>query len=139
MKIIHNTRVALIRIGKVLPFVICFIILVSYAESCIGLYCQDFVLYDNYTIIKKPITFFIGNYFEYNLQTLIVLTIISIAIETCIYNKMACGYLGINLVEKSYFNFEMDEWLIYAICLVNIVIASYLTFKGLVIVTKSKI
>ena len=128
---IHKTRVALIRIGKVLPFVICLIVLVSYAESFIGLYKHDFILYDDYAIINKPISFFIGNYFEYNVQMLIVLCIISIAVETCIYNKLACVYLGMNLIEKSYFNFELEPTYIYIICIINIIVSGYLTYKGI--------
>lgn len=129
--IIHKTRVALIRIGKVLPFVICLIVLVSYAESCIGLYRHDFILYDDYAIINKPISFFIGNYFEYNTQMLVVLCVLSIAIQTCIYNKLACAYLGVNLIEKSYFNFELEPTYIYIICIINILVAEYLTWKGI--------
>jgi hypothetical protein len=60
---------------------------------------------------------------------LVVLCIISIAIETCIYNKLACGYLGVNLAEKSYFDFELEPTTIYIICLENILVAGYLTFK----------
>ena len=129
--IIHKTRVALIRIGKVLPFVICLIVLVSYAESCIGLYKHDFILYDDYVIINKPISFLIGNYFEYNLQMLVVLCVISIATNTCIYNKLACLYLGINLLEKLYFNFELEPTYIYIICITNIIVSSYLIYKGI--------
>lgn len=128
---IHKTRATLIRIGKVLPFVICLIVLISYAESCIGLYKHDFILYDDYAIINKPISFFIGNYFEYNVQMLIVLCIISIAVETCIYNKLACVYLGVNLIEKSYFNFELEPTYIYIICITNIIVSSYLIYKGI--------
>lgn len=128
---IHKTRVALIRIGKVLPFVICLIVLVSYAESCIGLYKHDFILYDDYVIINKPISFFIGNYFEYNVQMLVVLCVISISISTCIYNKLACVYLGVNLIEKSYFNFELEPTYIYIICITNIIVSSYLIYKGI--------
>lgn len=129
--IIHKTRVALIRIGKVLPFVICLIVLVSYVESCIGLYRHDFILYDDYAIINKPISFFIGYYFEYNVQMLVVLCVLSIAIQTCIYNKLVCVYLGVNLIEKSYFNFELEPTYIYIICITNIIVSSYLTYKGI--------
>ena len=86
----------------------------------------------NYTLGENEITaYIVGNYFEYNLQMLVVLCVISIAIETCIYNKMACGYLGINLAEKSYFDFELEPTTIYAICLANIIVCGYLTYKGI--------
>lgn len=135
MNVIYRTRVLLINIGKVLPFIVCGIVIVSYFESALALYSQDYLLYDDYVILRKPLSYFIGSYFEYNLQMLVVLCIISVAIETCIYNKLACGYLGINLAEKSYFDFELEPTTIYIICLANIIVAGYLTIKGIKILT----
>ncbi len=63
---------------------------------------------------------------------LLVLAIISIAVETCVYNKMACAYLGINLYEKSLFDFELEPTYIYMICIVNIIITAWLVYKGFV-------
>ena len=101
---IHKARIWLIRLGKVLPFVICFIVMLSYSETVFNLATNDLFSWCGIVIPSKPISWFISGYFEYNLQTLAVLVIISIAIETCIYNKLACGYLGVNLWEKSYLN-----------------------------------
>lgn len=131
MNVIYNARISLIRIGKVLPFIVCLVASISYFESCLALCTENYILYDSYVILNKPISFFIGQYFEYNLQMLVVLCVISVAIETCIYNKLACLYLGVNLLEKSYFDFEMDLWLIYGICTVNIVISTFLIYKGI--------
>lgn len=133
---IHKARIWLIRLGKVLPFVVCAIVMLSYAETLFALATNDLINWGRVVIPNKPISRFIGNYFEYNLQMLVVLIIISIAIETCIYNKMACLYLGINLLEKSYFNFEFEPTTIYLICLANIIVAGYLTLKGIKILLK---
>ena len=128
---IHKARVWLIRLGKVLPFAICFIVMLSYSETVFNLATNDLFSWCGIVIPSKPISWFISGYFEYNLQMLVVLCIVSIAIETCIYNKLACGYLGINLAEKSYFDFELEPTTIYIICLVNIIVAGYLTYKGI--------
>ena len=128
---VTNIRKLLIRIGKVLPFVVCFIACINYLETAFAMATSNFLLYDGIVIPNTPISFFIGHYFEYNIQMLVVLCIISIAIETCIYNKLACGYLGVNLAEKSYFDFELEPTTIYIICLANILVAGYLTFKGI--------
>ena len=133
---IHKARVWLIRLGKVLPFVICFIVMLSYSETAFNLATNDLFSWCDIVIPSKPISWFIGGYFEYNLQMLVVLVILSIAIETCIYNKLACGYLGINLAEKSYFDFELEPTYIYIICLANIIVAGHLTYKGIKILTK---
>lgn len=139
MNFVTRARISLIQIGKVAPFVVCFIVGISYVEDVYMLSFDKYIEFCDGVYLEKPISWFIGNYFKYDIVTILMLVVLSFAIETCIFNKMACAYLGINLAEKSYFDFEMDVWLIYAICLANIVIASYLTFKGLVIVTKSKI
>lgn len=136
MNVIYRTRVLLINIGKVLPFIVCGIVIVSYFESALALYSQDYLLYDDYVILRKPLSYFIGSYFEYNLQMLVVLCIVSIAIQTCIFNKLACLYLGINLLEKSYLDFELEPTTIYLICTANIIVAGYLTYNGIKILLK---
>lgn len=136
MNVIYRTRVLLINIGKVLPFIVCGIVIVSYFESALALYSQDYLLYDDYVILRKPLSYIIGSYFEYNLQMLVVLCIVSIAIQTCFYNKLACLYLGVNLLEKSYFDFELEPTTIYIICLANIAVAGYLTYNGIKILLK---
>lgn len=123
-------RKLLIRFGKVLPFAICTLALINYAETAFALATSDYFMYDGIVIPNTPFSFLVGLYFEYNLQFLLVLIIISIAIDTCIYNKMACAYLGMNLFEKSLFDFELEPTYIYMICIVNIIIASWLVYKG---------
>lgn len=134
---INKARRFLIEIGKVLPFIVCFLLFLHYTECCISLLFENYLVYDNCIILNMPISFFIGQYFEYNLQMLVVLCVISVAIETCIYNKLACLYLGVNLLEKSYFDFEMDILLIYIISIVNMLVSGYLTYKGIKILIKT--
>ncbi len=133
---VTNIRKLLIRIGKVLPFVVCFIACINYLETAFAMATSNFLLYDGIVIPNTPFSFLVGSYFEYNLQMLAVLCIVSVAIETCLYNKLACGYLGVNLAEKSYFDFELEPTAIYIICLANILVAGYLTFKGIKILLK---
>ena len=135
---VTKIRKLLIKVGKVLPFVICSITCLNFIETAFATATSDFLVYDGIVIPNTPISFFIGQYFEYNVQMLAVLIIISIAIETCIYNKLACGYLGVNLAEKSYFDFELEPTTIYIICLANIIVAGYLTYKGTKILFNSR-
>ena len=138
MNIIYKTRTLLIQIGKILPFVVCFIAAISYFESGIALYEECYIIYDNAVILNTPVSFFIGNYFEYNIQMLVVLCVISVAIETCIYNKLACLYLGVNLLEKSYFDFELEPYQIYVIIAVNLLASGFFVYKGIRIVTNKR-
>lgn len=128
---INKFRRLLIRIGKVVPFVLCLLICSNYTETLLALLTNDYIEWSGVIILNTRLSFLIGNYFEYNLQMLVVLCIISIAVETCIYNKLACVYLGVNLIEKSYFNFELEPTYIHIICITNIIISSYLIYKGI--------
>lgn len=135
---INAFRRLLIRAGKVLPFMVCFLVCFCYAESLYALITDDYLLYDDVVILNAKTSFFIGSYFEYNLQMLVVLCIVSIAIQTCFYNKLACLYLGVNLLEKSYFDFELYPEYIYAICIVNILICGFFCYKGLRIISRKQ-
>lgn len=133
---IRKARVLLIEIGKMLPFIICSIVALSYVENLRSLIMTDYVLFDDSIVLNKSISWWIGQYFEYNITTVVILLIISVAIETCRWNKLACLYLGIGLAEKSYFDFELDIETIYCICIINIIASTYLTYKGIKIITK---
>lgn len=124
-------RKTLIRIGKMLPFVVCFLVCINYIESMCGVLFENYIQYGNINILNTRLSFFIGQYFEYNIQMLFVLVVLSIAISTCVYNKLACAYLGFNLLEKSYLDFELEPTTIYTICITNIAISGYLTWKGI--------
>lgn len=128
----------LINIGKALPFILCAVIFVSYSETLFALATNDFVLYNSSLIPNKRLSWFLGLFFEYNLQLLFVVTILTFAIRTCIHNKLALGYNYINLAEKSYFDFELEPTTIYIICLANILVAGYLTYKGIKIISRKQ-
>lgn len=128
---IHWFRTLLIRVAKILPFVFCFILILSYCECIVSLCIGSFSNYEPYTIPYKPISWAIAGIAEYGWNTLAILAILSIAVETCIWNKLSIIYLGLNLFEKSYFDFELEPTYIYIICTLNIIVAGYLTFRGL--------
>lgn len=128
--IIYKARTALILLGKILPFIFCALVMVSFAGTIVSLLTNHFVAWGDNVIPYKPYSWFIAQYCEYTLPMWLMLCIISEATETCVYNKAACAYLGLNLLEKSLFDFPMDTWLIYVVCALNVIIASYLTYKG---------
>lgn len=134
--LIHKSRIFLIRLGKMLPFVVCAIICTSYVEDVYALLMEDYVLYDGAFVLNKPISWALGSVFEYNLITVALMAVISISTETCYWNKIAVLFTLLQLGEKTYFDFEIEPWAIYIICLVNIVVAGYLTLKGIKILLK---
>ena len=137
MNIILRTRYALVRIGKALPFVICFLAIMSYAETVFALATNDLVSCGGNIIPNTPVSWFIGNYFEYNMQTLIVVAIISVAVETCVWNKLACIYLGFNLWEKYYFaSVDLYAEYIYMVAVANIIVNAFFVYKGVKMVIR---
>ena len=127
----YRMRVALINTGKMLPFLICIVVFVSYAESVFALATSDFLDTDDAIILNKPLSWIIADYFRYNIVTIVVLTILSYSINACKWNKLALLYLAIQLYEKEYFlTIELDAFVIYIICVVNMLVCSFLIYKG---------
>lgn len=139
MNIVHQSRIWLIRFAKVFPFFLCAIVMLSYIEDLFALYAESYYSVDDYTILYKPISWFIGEYFVYNWYTIITATIFSFAFETCWYNKASIVYLCFNAWEREYFfTIELYPECIYAICIANILICGFFCYKGVKIVLKSK-
>lgn len=135
---ITKTRVILIQIGKIAPFVVCFVVFISYTEDVYSLMFDRYVEFSDGVYLRKDLSWFIGNYFKYDLATLSFLVVLSYAIEMCYWNKLVCLYLGINLLEKSYLDFELEPSTIYIICIANIVVCAYLCYKGIRLLINSQ-
>lgn len=127
---ITTFRRLLIQLGKTLPFVLCVAILVSYIETVFNLATSHFLYLDGVVIPNTPISFVVGQIFEYDLLVCCVMLTMSIAIEACKWNLWTTFYDFFHIAEKSYFDFELELTYIYIICLVNILVAGYLTLKG---------
>lgn len=115
-----------------LPFVVCFIVLISHIENVIALICEDYVCYNDEFILNTPLSFAIACQIKYDWLILALITIISFAIETCIYNKLACCYLWLNLLEKSYYaTHEHENYIYYIVIVLNIIVSAYFVYKGI--------
>lgn len=51
--IVHRARVVLIETGKQLPFVLCLVVAISYAECAYALYFEQFVVFDDCVYLKN--------------------------------------------------------------------------------------
>ena len=135
---VNKVRRFLINLGKVLPFILCFIVLVGFSESFIALYNNDYLLYDNCFVLNTPISFWIGKKFQYDILSLFIIAIISIAIESCKWNKLAVVYLLIVLMERNIFiGIELYKEYIFAIVIVNLIVCGFFVYKGLIIFLKN--
>lgn len=135
---ITTFRRLLIQLGKALPFVLCAAILVSYIETVFNLATSNFLCLDGVVIPNTPISFVVGEIFEYDLLVCCIMLITSIAIEACKWNLWATFYAFAHIAEKFYFDFELEPTTIYIICLANIFVAGYLTVKGIIIILRKQ-
>ena len=131
--IAYHARITLIDIGKMLPFIICFVVAISHAECLYALLAEDYVVFQGDVYLNKPISWFLGSFFEYDKQILLIATILSFAVKTCKWNKIAILYLGFQLIEKNYFaTHQWDNENKYCIvAAINITICLFLVFKGI--------
>lgn len=134
----HKTRVLLIRFAKSFPFVICFIVLFSYSECLIALTTNNYAIYDGAIIPNTPMSWCIARNYEYGVYSIIAAIVLSVAMETCVWNKLAIVYLIVQLLEKHYFeNIELYVETIYAIIVVNVAICCFFVWKGVKIVSSA--
>lgn len=129
-------RKLLITTGKAIPFVLCFIVLINYIECGLCLIREDYVLYGEHILLNTKVSFIVGDFFEYDFVAIAIVIIISVAVETCTYNKLACVYLCVNLLEKNLFTFSMDEVWVETVCVCNIIPIMILLYKGFRKLTK---
>ena len=136
---INTFRRLLIRFGKILPFVLCFIVFISYVESLIALLAENFMIYGDYITLNTPISFAHAKVFEYDMLTIFAATILSVSIQTCVWNKIGLLYLALQLISCKYIEAqELEPTTIYIICTLNIIVAGYLTYKGLRIISQKQ-
>lgn len=129
---IHAFRRLLIQMGKVLPFLLCFVVLVGYIESFIMAITRKYVIYGSDYIICGNISVQIGSVFEYNYLTVVAMFILSYATETCHWNKLAVLYLFVHLLFKAYIqDIELEETEICILSIINVILSGFLVYKGI--------
>lgn len=130
--ITRKAKYLLITLAKILPFIFCLVVCVSYLESFFSLIAHDFSINDSYLVLKTPLSWFVATIYTYGWYTILALVILAIAMETCIWNRLAILYLALHLVFKQFIEqIELYEYQVYILCLVNITISTILIMKGL--------
>ena len=126
----NNARRLLINTGKVLPFTLCFILLIHYAEVIIAVILNSYTIYNETVVVYTPISFKMAKIFKYNALIVSLTLIISLAIEACKWNLYSCMYLAVNLIERNYLVFEVTLETILIISVLNVFISAFLVYKG---------
>ena len=139
MNLVYKSRIGLIRFAKVFPFVLCFIVLVSLSETLFALILSDFVVFDGGITPNTHFAWFVAEKYEIGIYSVLLAIFLSIAFETCIWNKTSEVYLLAYLKQQVYFpTIELYPEYIYAICIANILICSFFCYKGIRILTSSR-
>ena len=134
----YKARQFLVEIGKALPFVVCAIVAICYMESIISTVCENYIAFeDGATALNTPVSFAIGRVFKYDWMLVFVLTVLSFAIRTCVWNKLCVLYLALQIFERQYFTtIDLYENQIISIATVNLIVCGFLIYKGFITLTK---
>lgn len=130
--ITYRARLTLVRLAKILPFIICAMVAISYMETIYALTTNRLYCVDGDYVLYKPISWVIGRCFLYEWYTMVFVTILAFAMETCIYNKLCILYLCFNLWEKDFFlDVELLPFCVYIVSALNVILSTWIVYKGL--------
>ena len=95
-------RKILIRSGKVIPFILAFVVLIGYIESTCALITDNYEMYANGDIVLfTPISNYIGNMVYIDWFDVLLLYVLAVALEFCWRNMLAVHYLLLNLAVRT--------------------------------------
>lgn len=95
-------RKLLIRIGKVIPFVFAFIVVISHIESIYAILNDDIILdLEGYYSYNVPISNYIGNIVYIDWFDVLLLYVLAVALEFCWRNMLSVHYLLLNLAVRT--------------------------------------
>lgn len=122
----HLCRKLLIRIGKVIPFVLAFIVLVGYVENVYSV-LTDRICIDEYgmAFYYCPFSTWISNLVYIDWFDVLLVWILCFALELCKYSFRCAYYLLLNLfVRASQEYFYLDNGIV-------VWLASFMALAGL--------
>lgn len=119
-------RKILIRSGKVIPFVLAFIVAFGYIESAYAIHMELFEeCEDGSVILYTPISNYIGSVIYIDWFDVFLLYVLAVALEFCWRNMLAVHYLLLNLAIRTLVEyFHLDWWIVVSI-------ASFMALAGL--------
>lgn len=95
-------RKLLIRVGKVIPFIFAFIVVISHIESIFAILNDDIILdFEGYYTYNVPISNYIGSIVYIDWFDVLLLYVLAVALEFCWRNMLAVHYLLLNLAVRT--------------------------------------
>ena len=130
---VHLFRKLLIRIGKVIPFVLAFVVVLGYVEI---IYAHGnnltVMIDDEFETYYTPLSNFIGNIIYIDWFDVLLLYIIAFALEFCKYNLRAVHYLLLNLAVRFVLeHFYLPNHVLIHLCAFMALAGLYCVYGGI--------
>lgn len=132
-------RKILIRSGKIIPFVLAFIVVVGYIESTYAVYNELYEMCDDGSVILyTPISNYIGNIVYIDWFDVLLLYVLAVALEFCWRNMLAVHYLLLNLAVRTLVeHFYIESGIVVGIASFMALAGLYCVYGGITIFLKS--
>lgn len=133
-------RKLLIRIGKVIPFVFAFIVVISHIESIYAILNDDIILdLEGYYSYNVPISNYIGNIVYIDWFDVLLLYVLAVALEFCWRNMLAVHYLLLNLAVRTLVeHFYIESGIVVGIASFMALSGLYCVYGGIKILSSRK-
>jgi len=129
-----SARRGIIWIGKYAPFIIVFVVTLSNVEALYSILAKRYATFDGMTIYYKPISWWIGQHFELTIAWIATLTILSVGVEACVWNRACIAFLSVVLWQKDFFiEHTIEESIFTFVLMFNSLIGILLVYKGILI------
>lgn len=132
-------RKILIRSGKIIPFVLAFIVAVGYLESTHAVYNELYEMCDDGSVILyTPISNYIGNIVYIDWFDVLLLYVLAVALEFCWRNMLAVHYLLLNLAVRTLVeHFYIESGMVIGIASFMALAGLYCAYGGITIFLKN--
>lgn len=132
-------RKILIRCGKVIPFVLAFIVVLGYVESAYAVYYELYEMCeDGSVILYTPISNYIGSIVYIDWFDVLLLYVLAVALEFCWRNMLAVHYLLLNLAVRTLVeHFYIESGIVVGIASFMALAGLYCAYGGITIFLKS--
>jgi len=132
-------RKILIRSGKVIPFVLAFIVVLGYVESAYAVYYELYEMCeDGSVILYTPISNYIGSIVYIDWFDVLLLYVLAVALEFCWRNMLAVHYLLLNLAVRTLAeHFYIESGIVVGIASFMALAGLYCAYGGITIFLKN--
>ena len=133
-------RKILIRSGKVIPFILAFVVVIGYIESTYALITDNYEMYsDGDVVLFTPISNYIGNMVYIDWFDVLLLYVLAVALEFCWRNMLAVHYLLLNLAIRTLVeHFYIESGIVIGIASFMALCGLYCVYGGIKILSSRK-